>query len=117
VGRLKKEVAYYEQEVFDNEAKLKEMKEQHKNPHDIKKFEEVVGESHMMIPDSKNRLEQALTDLAAFIDSTEVEGLETDEWYVQALELVKEIHAPIKDAREDIVQETDVSNLQEGEAF
>jgi hypothetical protein len=31
---------------------------------DIRKQEEVLGESYMMIPDSKSRLEKAVLDLA-----------------------------------------------------
>eukprot|EP00539_Tryblionella_compressa_P012096 CAMPEP_0178812098 /NCGR_PEP_ID=MMETSP0745-20121128/19644_1 /TAXON_ID=913974 /ORGANISM="Nitzschia punctata, Strain CCMP561" /LENGTH=72 /DNA_ID=CAMNT_0020472867 /DNA_START=27 /DNA_END=245 /DNA_ORIENTATION=+ len=72
-----------------------------------------------MIPDSKNRLEQALSDLAAYLDSAEVKGLETNEWYVQAKELLREESVAVKDKSEDddVVEETDVSQLKEGEAF
>jgi hypothetical protein len=115
---LKKEVLYYEQEVVENESTLQVMKEQNRNPHDIKKFEEVLGESQMMIPDSRNRLEQALSDLATYLDSAEVKGLEADQWYLQAQELLKqEGTATLEVDNNDVVQETDVSNLQEGETF
>jgi tubulin-specific chaperone A len=118
---LLKEVAYYEKEVKENEAKLKEMKEQKKNPFDIKKFGEVLDESHMMIPDSKNRLEQALTDLAEYVESAVVKELAAEiaenEWYMKALELLKENSTIQFGADEDIVEETDVSGLKEGEAF
>jgi hypothetical protein len=93
------------------------MKDQNKSPYDIKKFEEVLEESHMMIPDSKNRLEQALSDLATYLNSTEVKGLEADEWYLQAQEMLKEEGVHSEGDNDDVVQETDVSNLQEGEAF
>jgi len=122
--RLLKEVSYYEQEVVENEGKLKEMKDHNRNPYDIKKFEEVLGESHMMIPDSKNRLEQALADLGSYVESTEVKNLsdeiEDDEWYVKAQELLEkqnmERQAEEND-HDDKVEETDVSDLKEGEAF
>ena len=93
------------------------MKEQNKNPYDIKKFQEVLGESYMMIPDSKNRLEQALSDLTTYVESVEVKGLETNEWYVQAQELLKKDNCQTGNISTDIVDETDVSGLQEGEAF
>ena len=127
-----KEVSYYQQEVIENEGKLKEMKDQNKNPYDIKKFQEVLGESYMMIPDSKNRLEQAISDLATYMESAEVKGLaaettddddndnDNDEWYVKAQELLKKENVDCQttgENREDTVEETDVSGLQEGEAF
>ena len=77
----------------------------------------------MMIPDSKNRLEQALTDLATYVESAEVRGLAAEivdyEWYVKALELLKENTGiqTTENNNEDIVDETDVSCLEEGEAF
>jgi tubulin-specific chaperone A len=114
---LSKEVSYYQDEVVENEEKIKEMKEQNKNPYDIKKFQEVLGESYMMIPDSKNRLEQALSDLTTYVESAEVKGLETNEWYVQAQELLKKDNCQIGDINTNVVEETDVSGLQEGEAF
>jgi tubulin-specific chaperone A len=116
---LLKEVSYYELEVKENEVKLKEMKDQNKNRFDIKKFGEVLEESHMMIPDSNNRLEQALTDLATYVESAEVKELVENEWYVTALELLKENTngQTGENIDEDIVEETDVSGLQEGEAF
>ncbi|OEU16399.1 tubulin binding cofactor A [Fragilariopsis cylindrus CCMP1102] len=115
--RLSKEVSYYQDEVDENEEKIKEMKDQNRNPYDIKKFQEVLGESYMMIPDSKNRLEQALSDLTTYVESAEVKGLETNEWYVQAQELLKKDNCQTGDISTDIVEETDVSGLQEGEAF
>jgi tubulin-specific chaperone A len=62
--RLAKEVAYYEKEVKENEEKLQGMKEAKKDAYDIKKFEEVLGESYMMIPDSKARFQQSLEELS-----------------------------------------------------
>lgn len=121
--RMLKEVAYYEKEVKENEEKLQKMKDEERNPFDIKKFAEVLEESHMMIPDSKNRLEQALSDLATYVDSTEVQELGTEiteyEWYTKALDLLKENSTlqTAQNSNEDLVEETDVSGLEEGEAF
>ena len=67
--RLSKEVLSYEKEVITNENKVQKMKDDGKDPYDIRKQEEVLGESYMMVPDSKNRLEAALFELANIIVS------------------------------------------------
>mmetsp|Transcript_15613 Transcript_15613/g.19042 ORF Transcript_15613/g.19042 Transcript_15613/m.19042 type:complete len:110 (+) Transcript_15613:111-440(+) len=85
--RLAKEVAYYEKEVKENEEKLARMKADGKDPYDIKKFEEVLGESHMMIPDSQNRYKKTLDDLKEFMTTHEDE-FNNDEYVVAAKALV-----------------------------
>ena len=67
IDRLVKEVAAYEQEAAAQEAKVAGMKAEGKDPYDIKKQEEVLQESYMMIPDSKARLAAAVEDLKAFV--------------------------------------------------
>ena len=114
--RLLKEVSYYEGEVKENESKLAEMKAANKDPYDIKKFEEVLGESYMMIPDSKSRLKQALEELSSFLQSSEVEEHKSNEWYVQAQELLAK-EKDLLDMGEGDVQETNVEDLKSGEAF
>jgi len=121
--RLLKEVSYYEKEAKENDEKLKEMKDQNKNPFDIKKFGEVLEESLMMIPDSKNRLEQALIDLETYLQSEEIKELaaeiSNDEWYVKASALLEENSSLLTgtDDNENVVEYTDVSGLAEGEEF
>ena len=114
--RLAKEVSYYEQEVKENEAKLAEMKAENKDSYDIKKFEEVLGESYMMIPDSKSRLQQSLQDLASYVDSSEVEEHKSNEWYAQAKDLLEKEKDRLG-STDDNVEETNVDDLKEGEAF
>jgi tubulin-specific chaperone A len=109
-----KEAAYYEQEVKENESTLEEMKTENRDSYDIKKFQEVLDESYMMIPDSKSRLKQTLQDLASYVDSSEVENSKSSEWYIQAKSLLTK---EIEDAPEDGVVETTVADLKEGEAF
>ena len=110
---LVKEVAYYEKEVLENEAQLEDMKAKNQDPYDIKKFQEVLDESYMMIPDSKGRLKQALEDLQSYTESSEVESLQSNEWFIQAKDLLtKEL-----EVTDDALVETDVTDLQEGEAF
>lgn len=116
LGRLVKEVAYYEKEVKENEVTLAQMKKDEKDPYDIKKFEEVLGESYMMIPDAKARLKQTLEDLASYVESDEVTDFTDNEWFIAAKEVLeKEKHQYANgDTR---VTETSVDDLQEGEAF
>lgn len=63
VKRLAKEAAYYVKETNENEAKLAKMKEEGKDFYDIKKFNEVLDESKMMIPDSEARLKRNVEEL------------------------------------------------------
>lgn len=67
LNRLAKEVASYEKEAKTQETKIQGMKDQGKDIYDIKKQEEVLQESYMMIPDSKARYQNALEDLQAFM--------------------------------------------------
>mmetsp|Transcript_17775 Transcript_17775/g.41670 ORF Transcript_17775/g.41670 Transcript_17775/m.41670 type:complete len:158 (-) Transcript_17775:443-916(-) len=61
--RMSKEVAYYQKEAGENETRVQGMKDEGKDIYDIKKAEEVLQESYMMIPDSKNRFQKSLEDL------------------------------------------------------
>ena len=111
-----KEVAYYQKEVEENEAKLATMKEENQDPYDIKKFEEVLGESHMMIPDSSRRLEQTLRDLVSYVESPQVEMHKEGEWYPKAQELLAAERQRLG-KEDDQVKETSVDDIAEGEAF
>ena len=44
------------------------MRDENGDAYDIKKFEEVLQESYMMIPDSKNRLEKSNEDLCLLLE-------------------------------------------------
>lgn len=114
--RIAKEVNYYKKEVKENETKLAAMKEAQKDPYDIKKFEEVLGESYMMVPDSENRLQKSLEDLSQLLDSDECKALENSEWATSAREILKE-HGAEGKGDDAGVQETDVSDLKDDEAF
>jgi tubulin-specific chaperone A len=106
-NRLVNEAAYYENEVLENESKLEMMKadDVKYDRYDIKKFQEVLSESHMMIPDSKCRRDRALADLKEYVlllrkDATEGGGgygesdgddgadLMTCDWMVEAIKML-----------------------------
>lgn len=81
-------MTYYEKEVKENEEKLAQMKADGKDPYDIKKFEEVLGESHMMIPDSQNRLRKCVDDLKEFVNTNQ-DDLTNMEWIETANALIE----------------------------
>ncbi|KAK1747079.1 tubulin-specific chaperone A [Skeletonema marinoi] len=118
--RLIKEAAYYEKETKENEEQLQKMKDEQKDPYDIKKFEEVLGESQMMIPESIGRRDKALDDLRDFVsvlekDEAENNDLMTCEWMVEAKKLAPS-EKKTADEGEDVTI-TAVDGLAEGEAF
>jgi len=108
--RLMKEVAYYQQEAKENEAKLQQMKDDNKDPYDIKMFNEVVLESFMMVKESPTRLQRALEDLCLFVDMNQFDT--ESEIYKSA----RMILADQGISREE-VQETAIDELEEGETF
>lgn len=119
--RLIKEAAYYETETKENEAQLQKMKDEQKDPYDIKKFEEVLGESQMMIPESISRRDKALDDLRGFIiglekDEADNNELMTCEWMVEAKKLAPSDDKKTVDEGEDVAI-TAVDELADGEAF
>jgi tubulin-specific chaperone A len=85
---LIKEVQYYKDEVKENEMKLAKMKEEQKDEYDIKKFQEVLDESIMMVPDSETRLGKALDDLKQFMDGDSCKEL-NNEWMDKAQSLLR----------------------------
>ena len=102
-------MSYYQKEVEENEAQLENMRKEGRDPHDIKKFQEVLGESKMMVPDSQARFQGSLEELEVLVDDFESES----EWLAPAKALLEEHKAQGKDR----VEETNVEELQEGEAF
>lgn len=55
VRRCTKDVTSYEQEAEREKLKVEKYKAEGKDEHDIRKQEEVLAETLMMIPDSKRR--------------------------------------------------------------
>lgn len=76
--RMVKEVQSYEKEVITNEARVQKMRDEGKDPYDIRKQEEVLQESYMMIPDSKARLEATLSDLEACLEECKEDPASAD---------------------------------------
>ena len=98
------------------------MKDEQKDPYDIKKFEEVLGESQMMIPESISRRDKALDDLREFVavlekDEADNNELMTCEWMVEAKKLAPSDDEKKADGGGEDVTITAVDGLAEGEAF
>jgi tubulin-specific chaperone A len=117
---LIKECEYYKREVEENQQKLEQMIHEGRDPYDIKKFREVLGESEMMVPDSARRMQQAVLDLQTFIG--ENQNLEEGEWQEPARRILLD-YAPETSKGVDLccdearVVETNVSDLADGEIF
>mmetsp|Transcript_11916 Transcript_11916/g.25827 ORF Transcript_11916/g.25827 Transcript_11916/m.25827 type:complete len:143 (-) Transcript_11916:299-727(-) len=120
--RLVKEAAYYETETKENEAKLQRMKDEKKDPYDVKKFQEVLGESQMMIPDSISRRDRALEDLREYVGVLRKEEggnaeLMGCEWMTEAEKMIGEEDGGGAKEEAECIAVTAVDGLAEGEAF
>lgn len=112
-------------EVLQNEQKLQQMKDENRDPYDVKKFQEVLSESYMMIPDSVCRRDKAVADLNDFLAALEKEGeiseeLNASEWMLEAKKILRESGLAGAHSEEETgseVVETSVVDLKEGEAF
>ena len=66
--RLAKEAAYYRKETEENEATLVKMRaDATKDTYDVKRFEQVLSESQMMIPHSHASLQRNLRELQEMV--------------------------------------------------
>lgn len=96
------------------------MKDEKRDPYDIKKFQEVLAESQMMIPDSICRRDKALGDLREFVTTLESDVVGSDfEWMLEAKKILGGTTTgdANKGDYEDDVAVTAVDDLAEGEAF
>eukprot|EP01040_Poterioochromonas_malhamensis_P000510 gene510-544_t len=88
--RMKKEVAAYEKEVITNEARVQKMKDEGRDIYDIRKQEEVLQESYMMVPDSKNRFQEALNELNNLLEQYAEDAAVTEETRTEARAILEE---------------------------
>ncbi len=117
--------------MIENEAKLQAMKDANKDPHDIKKFQEVLGESQMMIPVSITSRDRALEELKEYVtmlndEESDNNDLMKCEWMDEARKLLglgerceggKGGEMRNEDGEEGDIAVTSVSGLEDGEAF
>ncbi|OAD54460.1 Tubulin-specific chaperone A [Eufriesea mexicana] len=88
VKRLAKEKVTYEKEAAQQRERIQKLKEQDKDGYDIKKQEEVLQESLMMVPDCQRRLVKAFEELKKILDTEQ--DLKEVEDYIQAEKILQE---------------------------
>jgi tubulin-specific chaperone A len=118
--RLEKESSYYKQEVIENENKLAQMRNENRDPYDIKKFQEVLGESVMMVPDSQARWQKSLEELSIFYEANKTDLNPESDWFIIAKKILVLQNGFLKEDEmmvTDDVAVTNVDQLNEGEAF
>lgn len=88
VKRLTKEKTVYEREAEQQKLRVEKFKEQGKDEYDIKKQEEVLTESLMMVPDCQRRLVVAYDDLKNILETEQ--DLQGTEEYSAAQKVLDE---------------------------
>lgn len=88
--RLKKEAIYYNKELIDNENKLNNMIREKKDKYDIKKQEEILDETKLMIPNAKKRLQNKINEFENFVQDAQFD-LNLDEETMKEINNVSEI--------------------------
>lgn len=88
VKRLAKEKITYEKEAAQQRERIQKLKEQDKDGYDIKKQEEVLQESLMMVPDCQRRLVKAFEELKKILDTEQ--DLKEVEDYIEAEKVLRE---------------------------
>lgn len=83
-----------------------------KDEYDVKRFQQVLDESHMMVPDSKRRLNESLQDLEHLLEASN-NDLKSSEWYCQARDILNQNAIE----GEAVTTETNIDELVDGEAF
>ncbi|CAK9810959.1 Tubulin-specific chaperone A [Anthophora quadrimaculata] len=93
VKRLAKEKVTYEKEAEKQRERIEKLKEQDKDGYDIKKQEEVLQESLMMVPDCQRRLVKAFEELKKILETEQ--DLKEVEDYTEAERVLKEAEAQL----------------------
>ncbi|WIA33399.1 hypothetical protein OEZ86_006533 [Tetradesmus obliquus] len=77
--RIHKEYVYYQKETEKEQTRVESMKAAGADPHDLRQAETVLAESAMMVPDTRQRLEAALSDLKSFVADNAQDAADTEE--------------------------------------
>lgn len=88
VKRLTKEKVVYQKEAVQQKARIEKLKAAGEDDHVLRKQEEVLQESLMIIPDCQRRLAKAFEELSDFVKNEE-ELKETKE-YETAMQILEE---------------------------
>lgn len=88
VKRLAKEKVVYEKEAEQQRTRIEKFKQEGKDEYDIRKQEEVLQETLMMVPDCQRKLAKAFEELQNIIN-TELDLKEFEE-YQTAVKVIEE---------------------------
>ncbi|CAH2258718.1 tubulin-specific chaperone A [Pararge aegeria] len=88
VKRIAKEKVVYEKEAEKQKIRIQKIKDEGQDEHNIRKQEEVLQESLMMVPDCQRRLAKAFTDLKNTLDTEQ--DLKEHEDYQAAEQALKD---------------------------
>jgi tubulin-specific chaperone A len=97
---IRKEIASYQKEAAVQEAKIAGMESKGADTADVKKQQEVLGETQSMIPECEARLRDALADVEGILSGASAE-LAGSEMYAEAVAAVKELGGSIADNDEE----------------
>ncbi|KAI3617161.1 hypothetical protein CBS9595_003070 [Malassezia furfur] len=91
VRRLSKEYWMYKQEAKEQELVVEKYLGEHREPHEVRKQEEILKDCAQMVPDTRRRLADGVSDLDAYMHGLSNEAKDTDEYRaaVQALDTAK----------------------------
>ena len=120
-----KEVDYYKDEVTINEKKVDEInRDASKDIYDVRRYEGILNESYMMVPDASNRLQAAIADLTLFISNNNHLLDISGSWYQTAQAILLDNQSSVDDNRytaalntTESILETRIDDLADGEAF
>lgn len=77
--RLRKEFSYYLAEKDKEQSRVDRLRTEGADAYDLKQAESVLAESAMMIPETRQRLEAALSDLQGFVGDNDQDAAGSDE--------------------------------------
>ncbi|CAB3244190.1 unnamed protein product [Arctia plantaginis] len=96
VKRIAKEKVVYEKEVDQQKNRIQKLKDEGQDEHTIRKQEEVLQESLMMVPECQRRLVKAHTDLKNTLESEQ--DLAENEDYIAAQQALKDAEPQLPEA-------------------
>lgn len=95
VRRIAKEKVVYEKEAEQQKNRIQKIKDEGQDEHNIRKQEEVLQESLMMVPDCQRRLVKAYADLKTTLETEQ--DLKDKEDYITAQKVLKDAESQLPD--------------------
>lgn len=89
--RIAKEKSMYEEEVITLTKQVEEMQAQGKDEYDIKKRNECLEESKMMVPECEKRLQVAIETMSSLLNQNT--DASQNEIYANAMTALNEVNA------------------------